>query len=356
MTTPQTQRAHTPKAQVTRGRELQTAASWQRELDVALDAVRQGTALARQIRQDARATSFLKADRSPVTVADFAVQAVIADRLANAFPDDPLVAEEDAASLRLPERHATLEAVRDAVRRAVPAFPAGHVLDAIDRGRSVPCARFWTLDPIDGTQGFVRGHHYVVALALIVDGRVQIGVIGCPRQLLPDGSPESGTDQGAVMWAVRGGGAFGESLDQRECVRLRVSTCQESRRARVLRSFEPEHIDVRAFEEIVRALEVERAPMLMDSQAKHAAIASGHADLLIRIPATRTFRDKIWDQAAGTLLVEEAGGRVTDLQGGELDFGAGRELTRNEGVIASNEALHNAVLDTVKRVIASSRH
>ena len=356
MTTPQTQRAHTPKAQVTRGRELQTAASWQRELDVALDAVRQGTALARQIRQDARATSFLKADRSPVTVADFAVQAVIADRLANAFPDDPLVAEEDAASLRLPERHATLEAVRDAVRRAVPAFPAGHVLDAIDRGRSVPCARFWTLDPIDGTQGFVRGHHYVVALALIVHGRVQIGVIGCPQRLLPDASPEAGADGGAIVWAVRGGGAFGESLDQRECVRLRVSTCQESRRARVLRSFEPEHIDVRAFEEIVRALEVERAPMLMDSQAKHAAIATGHADLLMRIPATRTFRDKIWDQAAGTLLVEEAGGRVTDLQGGELDFGAGRELTRNEGVIASNEALHNAVLDTVKRVIASSRH
>ena len=353
MTTPQTQRAHTPKAQVTRGRELQTAASWQRELDVALDAVRQGTALARQIRQDARATSFLKADRSPVTVADFAVQAVIADRLANAFPDDPLVAEEDAASLQSPERHATLEAVRDAVHRAVPAFPAGHVLDAIDRGRSVPCARFWTLDPIDGTQGFVRGHHYVVALALIVDGRVQIGVIGCPQQLLPDGSPESGTDQGAVMWAVRGGGAFGESLDQRECVRLRVSTCQESRRARVLRSFEPEHIDVRAFEEIVRALEVERAPMLMDSQAKHAAIATGHADLLMRIPATRTFRDKIWDQAAGTLLVEEAGGRVTDLRGADLDFGAGRVLGRNEGVIASNGSLHAAVLDAVRRVIAT---
>jgi len=96
--------------------------------------------------------------------------------------------------------------------------------------------------------------------------------------------------------------------------------------------------------------------MLMDSQAKHAAIATGHADLMMRIPATRTFRDKIWDQAAGTLLVEEAGGRVTDLQGGELDFGAGRELTRNEGVIASNDALHNAVLNTVKRVIASSRH
>jgi 3'(2'), 5'-bisphosphate nucleotidase len=118
-------------------------------------------------------------------------------------------------------------------------------------------------------------------------------------------------------------------------------------------SFEPEHIEVRAFEEIVRALEVETAAMLMDSQAKHAAIASGHADLLMRIPATPAFRDKIWDQAAGMLLVEEAGGRVTDLRGAALDFGAGRGLTRNEGgVIASNSSLHDAVLDAVRRVVA----
>ena len=354
MTNPQTQKAQTPKVRAPRGREIGTAGSWQQELDVALDAVRRGTALARQIRQDARETWFLKADRSPVTLADFAVQAVIADRLANAFPDDPLVAEEDGALLRSPERRATLEAVRDAMHRAVPALTAGHVLDAIDRGRGMPCARFWTLDPIDGTQGFVRGHHYVVALALIVHGRVQIGVIGCPQRLLPDASPEAGADGGAIVWAVRGGGAFGELLgDQREWVPMRVSTCQEPRRARVLRSFEPEHIDVRTFEEIIRALEVETAPMLMDSQAKHAAIASGHADLLIRIPATRAFRDKIWDQAAGTLLVEEAGGRVTDLRGADLDFGAGRVLGRNEGVIASNGSLHSAVLDAVRRVIAT---
>ena len=111
MTNPQTQKAQTPKVRAPRGREIGTAGSWQQELDVALDAVRRGTALARQIRQDARETWFLKADRSPVTLADFAVQAVIADRLANAFPDDPLVAEEDGALLRSPERRATLEAV-----------------------------------------------------------------------------------------------------------------------------------------------------------------------------------------------------------------------------------------------------
>jgi 3'(2'), 5'-bisphosphate nucleotidase len=66
------------------------------------------------------------------------------------------------------------------------------------------------------------------------------------------------------------------------------------------------------------------------------------------VPATKTFRDKIWDQAAGSLIIEEAGGRVTDLNGVPLDFSAGRLLTGNEGVVASNGLLHDAVLDTIQ--------
>jgi 3'(2'), 5'-bisphosphate nucleotidase len=74
---------------------------WRHEFEVALGAVREGAVLAREIRQRIGEQAFLKADRSPVTVADFAVQATVAHRLRQAFPDDPLVAEEDAASLGL---------------------------------------------------------------------------------------------------------------------------------------------------------------------------------------------------------------------------------------------------------------
>jgi 3'(2'), 5'-bisphosphate nucleotidase len=89
----------------------------------------------------------------------------------------------------------------------------------------------------------------------------------------------------------------------------------------------------------------------MDSQAKHVVLAAGRADLLIRVPATKSFRDKIWDQAAGSLIIEEAGGRVTDLHGTRLDFGTGRLMTRNEGMIASNGLLHAAVLDACRGVM-----
>lgn len=315
---------------------------WQREVNVALGVVREGAALARDIRQRLGRHALLKADRSPVTVADFSVQALVAHRLGQAFPDDPLVAEEDSASLQRPDARPTLQSVLDVLHRAVPDLPANQVLEAIDRGRGIPGQRFWTLDPVDGTQGFVRGDQYVVALALIVGGRVEIGLLGCPALSLGDGRRGA---VGTIVHAVRNRGAFGGSLGGDEFAPLRVSSRREPRLARVLRSFESDHIDIKTFNETIRTLGVEAAPTLMDSQAKHAVIAAGQAELLIRLPATPEFRDKIWDQAAGSLIIEEAGGRVTDRRGNSLDFGTGRMLVRNEGVIASNGHLHAAVLD-----------
>ena len=318
---------------------------WQREFDVALGAVREGAMLARDIRQRIGQHALLKADRSPVTVADFAVQALVAHRLGQAFPDDPLVAEEDSASLQVPDAPPTLQSVLEVLHRAVPDLAAGQVLEAIDRGRGTPGERFWTLDPVDGTQGFVRGDQYVVALALIVRGRVEIGLLGCPQLALTD---ERRDAVGSIVYAVLNRGAFRTSLTGGGFAPLRVSSRREPRLARVLRSFESDHIDIKTFNEITRTLSIEAAPTLMDSQAKHAVIAAGQAELLIRLPATQEFRDKIWDQAAGSIIIEEAGGRVTDMRGTSLDFGTGRMLVRNEGVIASNGYLHAAVLDAFR--------
>ena len=58
--------------------------------------------------------------------------------------------------------------------------------------------RYWTLDPIDGTKGFLRGDQYAVALGLIDDGEVILGVLGCPNLPNSDGS------RGAIFSAVEG--------------------------------------------------------------------------------------------------------------------------------------------------------
>ena len=63
----------------------------------------------------------------------------------------------------------------------------------------------WTLDPIDGTKGFLRGEQYAVCLAFLVDSKVQIGVIGCPN--LPANLTDPNGTRGCLFVAVRGQGA-----------------------------------------------------------------------------------------------------------------------------------------------------
>jgi 3'(2'), 5'-bisphosphate nucleotidase len=318
------------------------------EAIAAARAVADAACLARWIELGGVIGTLAKTDASPVTVADFAVQALVAGRLATAFPDVPLVAEEDATQLRDPAAARVRAAVVDFVRRFEPAADEGGVLDWIDRGNGAPGRRFWTLDPIDGTKGLLRGGQYVVALALIEDGVVQIGVVGCPRlsfcgrRFARLASEVYGP--GGLAIAVRGRGAWWVLPLAEELIRLNVSTITDPTRARVLHSFEGEHSNVFQLRAVLRALGNGAEPLWMDSQAKHVVLAAGRADLLLRFPTAADAHAPIWDLAAGSLIIEEAGGRVSDLAGQPLDFSTGRRLSRNSGLIASNARLHDALL------------
>src|SRR5689334_21923773 len=186
------------------------------EAQFAIEAVREASLLARRIQREMVSGSLTKDDRSPVTVADFAVQALISRRLAENFSIAALVGEEQADALRLEEGVAILDQITKFVRTAIPNATPEEVCGLIDRGSGEAPDTFWTLDPIDGTKGFLRREQYAVALALVQDGRVQLGVLGCPE--LVDGymwegaQPEPG-GCGSLVIAVRGKGTFAQPLD-----------------------------------------------------------------------------------------------------------------------------------------------
>ena len=316
----------------------------------AVQVVSEAAALLRTVEDELTQPAFAKADASLVTIADLAVQAIVAERLARYLPDDPLVAEEDTTTLRTsPDR---LSEVTALVRRLVPNAPDSHVLAWIDRGKGQPARRFWTLDPIDGTEGLLHGRQYVVALALVEDGVVRLGAVACPRLALRMAVDQrmvaAGRSKGIVV-AVRGGGAWWISGDNPRADHLTVSACQDPRDARLLRSHEAEHEDAARFDRAVRALGSRPPPLPMDSQAKQVVLAAGAADLLMRFPPRPDFHDAIWDYAAGSFIIEEAGGRVTDLAGRPLDFTAGRRLLHNNGFLGSNGALHESALAAIRR-------
>ncbi len=323
-----------------------------REWNVALAAVTKAMRVCGAVQAKlVTADTLTKKDKSPVTVADFASQAVVCAAIAQAFPDDPIVGEETAGELRQPDAKPLRDAVVLAARREMAGACESDILSAIDRGGADGAAdRYWTLDPIDGTKGFLRGGQYAVALALIVNHQVVFGVLGCPNV-------ESLGEKGTIFLATRGGGArfvtpSGMNPDRIMAPGIRVRNITDTADARFCESVESGHSDQSLSQRIATSLGITAPPLRMDSQVKYGILARGDASIYLRLPTRADYREKIWDHAAGAIIVEEAGGKVTDLHGRPLDFSQGRTLANNQGIIATSGAIHDEVVAAVKAAIS----
>jgi len=305
----------------------------------------------RRVQLEMVVDALAKDDKSPVTVADFAAQALVGKRLEETFPEMGFVGEESSDALQSPEGRKTLEQITDILQSYVPGATEKDICKWIDRGAGEPTDNFWTLDPVDGTKGFLRGDQYAVALGYLRDGVVRVGALGCP-ELLEGVRPKKGS-AGSLLVARRTNGTFVRSLDDEQASwqRIHVSERAEVSEARLLRSVEKSHTHTGGISQLVARLGILAKPVPMDSQAKYAVLAAGGGDVNLRLlsPARADYREKIWDQAAGSIIVEEAGGRITDLDGKPLDFSQGRTLANNRGVLATNGLLHEALLDGLKK-------
>jgi 3'(2'), 5'-bisphosphate nucleotidase len=290
-----------------------------------------------------------KQDKSPVTIADFASQAVICQALGEAFPNDPVIGEEDSAELRLPENQGFLDRVQTELSRVSLNASPDEICRWIDRGGANSFGpRFWTLDPIDGTKGFLRGEQYAISLALIIDGQITVAILGCPNLPLIVGDTADG---GSIFTAVRGQGAFVQTCAgdvATSSSSVRVTSTSNWPDVRLCESVESGHSAHDRSAMISAALGIKQEPVRLDSQAKYAVVARGEGDLYLRLPTRADYREKIWDHAGGVLVVEEAGGRVTDIDGKPLEFTHGRELSANRGVVVTNGKLHDDVLKAIR--------
>ncbi|GKY99234.1 hypothetical protein MPSEU_000878700 [Mayamaea pseudoterrestris] len=379
---------------------------------VALSAVRKACRVTRALQPDFEAsctkTSLIgtiqKRDLSPVTVADYAVQAVVLNHLqqvAVANGDNVgYIAEEDSSSLQNDEilcqqvmqESGMLDrqdlwntidlgksytkwrdcddnvAVTDASRQANQSLPM-----LLRRPR-----RIWCLDPIDGTKGFLRGKktggQYCIALALLEDGVPTIGILGCPN--LPtrvDDETYSWSDKenetnnqahtrGCIFVASRDGGCFQLPLACNGVRGIRLQATASENGAQRLLSDGRFCIGVEKFSDASgqcagMAQYIHGADALdqdgeiinarrMDSQAKHGVIARGGAEFYVRLPRPG-YVEWIWDHAAGNVVIEEAGGQMTDTNGQPIDFSLGAKLSEKvSGVLMScGGEFHQALVD-----------
>lgn len=366
-----------PKASFNTQTPTMASGDYSKELQIALLAVQRATLLTKSVFHSHAKGTLSKSDASPVTIGDFGAQALIISALQHNFPHDEIVAEEEAKDLR--ENEQLRETVWDLVKNVSLADPEGEkelggsisspesLLDIIDKGNSKGGnkGRIWAIDPIDGTKGFLRGGQYAVCLGLMVDGDVKVGVLGCPNlpvsdsEALTEGIGADATDdegKGVLFSAILGQGAQSRPLGKGALAsgsKIQMKPLTNISEATFCESVEAGHSSQGDAAAIAQKLGITKPSVRMDSQAKYGSIARGAGDLYLRLPVKKDYVEKIWDHAAGDLIVREAGGQVTDVNGKRLDFSLGRTLKDNKGVIAAPKDVHSHVIEAVKSVLAT---
>lgn len=332
-----------------------------------------------------------KDDLSPVTIADFAIQALLTCTIHHAFPEDKFVGEESADALRASP--ALLARVWDALQHtkqqvSSSSSPSGdgavrfpetqdqicEMIDWCGAGHPGRGGRIWVFDPIDGTENFVQGLVYAINAALLDDGRQVLAVVGCPNMSADVSYPAGDasldpTGEGCILLAARGAGAFVRTLrrgadddDDVPCRRLvphhhRAGGGGE-RAASSLRSTSASNTsglgDVHA--EVARRLGVEwPGSILLPWVIRWVLLALGVGDATWWVYKERSRLAKIWDHAGAMLLFEEVGGKITDVDGRDIDLTVNRKMTANYGIVAAPADLHAKVLATVQEVLREQK-
>lgn len=346
------------------GMTAASSSSLERKKRLAVEAVAAACAVTRAVQRDlAGVQGVSKDDKSPVTVADFAAQAVVNHLLSRSADAGEggllMVGEESAAMLRDPAQAALLDAVVQAVRRAWPEADGEDVLHAIDLGgHDASAPAYWTLDPVDGTKGFLRNGQYALALAWIDRGIVMVGAMGCPNLSLDLSRDFNDPDpHGVIFAAVKGGGTTVQPADRpgEHPKPIRAAEGAANGAIRVCESVESGHTKHDDTARIVERLGGAGAPARLDSQAKYGVVARGQADAYLRLPTRPGYVEKIWDHAAGSLVATEAGAVVTDIEGQPLDFSRGAGLSGNRGVVCASPRFHARIIEAIADLGLSRR-
>lgn len=348
------------------------------ELEVAIRAVQAATRISRHVLVESNKGEIQKTDLTPVTVADYAIQAVLTHTLHSAFPEDGLVGEESAGELLTNPalvqhmwgviQEVQKQSASASAEETYPPSPESlpELISLCETTTPSGCdsspSRVWVFDPIDGTKTFLRGEQYAINVALLIGGRQILSVVACP--LLDGNAPPTptvdnstldprGPEGGCILFAVKGHGAFvrpifGADVEARKLERhadgvtvegLKSVNCWKG----VDSGVEGVH------EEITKSLGVTFPGCdLLGWVPRWAVLALGLANMTVWVYKKRERHAKIWDHAGAMLLFEEVGGMITDVDGRDIDLTQGRKFSANFGFVAAPRSIHHVVLKAVR--------
>ncbi len=300
-----------------------------------------------------------KDDFSPVTVADYGAQIIVSHWLNTHFKEEPLIAEESLKTLPEENRKGFVDKLISVLEPFLGKLSRSKIIEYLELNCSATKEKsYWVLDPLDGTKGFLRGNQYAISLGHVNRGAVDAGVLACPRldlSLFPE--KENTPQKGCLFIAEKKKGAWVKLYHPSAELRpIHVSECKDPKNAKLLRSYESKHTDLEKTEMFLSKMGI-LSSIPVDSQVKYGLLACGEGEIILRFPPTDNpnYREKVWDHAGGAIILEEAGGKVTDIFGNAFQYNGEPLLNNSVGVFASNKYLHDIGIKVLQEVMENQQ-
>ncbi len=300
--------------------------SYFKELSLAIDLVKKASDITEWFRTK-HSSSFTKKDDSPVTLADFASQIFIISEIKKGFPEDQIVAEEESGSFLNSSAENVLIKCFNSLQIKIE-----ENLKSTLNYRGLSSHRQWTVDPVDGTQGFQKNLAYAVGIGFMVQSEPTVCAIGVPNYQKTDLT---------IFSAQKNHGAKA-AYGEQDFINIKVSENKDLKTSRMCYSL---HYNKPWVLDFAKSLGINNF-IPMDSMAKLCMVAEGSAEIYVKpMNIQRSFT---WDFLPGDLLVKEAGGMITDLIGNPLNYINEKCKVNAPGLIASNGAMHKDLLTALK--------
>jgi 3'-phosphoadenosine 5'-phosphosulfate (PAPS) 3'-phosphatase len=299
---------------------------FKKELEFAVELVRKAIRITEWFSKKGF-ESYLKLDQTPVTLADFASQIYIISRLKEYFPDDEIIAEEENIDL------IDLKS-ENLINQCFTELGLEQLKDVKENigFRGVSSEREWTVDPIDGTMGYLKNLTYAVGVGFMLKSIPKICAIAVPNY----------KEHSSAIFSAEFTQGAQVSYDNEDFTHIKVSQNEDIPKIRLSHSL---HYDKPWVLKFARKIGIQNF-IQIDSMAKFCMVADGSADLYIK-PLDR-LHSFTWDFMPGDLIVREAGGEVTDLKGERLRFKKEKCLWTAPGIIASNSILQKKIKELYK--------
>lgn len=293
-------------------------------------------------------------------MADISAQIIINHRIKSVFSNAVIIGEEDSTEISDSLLLKIKELLSDFSIAKELDLSSKESVEAILRSNEISedVKRYWTVDPIDGTKGFIRGDQYSICIALI-DRETElplISALGCPNLFFE-------CEIGLLMVSVASVGNFicrpGHNIEHlRRFHKFELQT--DLSKATFTGAVVSSHTNPLEIDAIKDNFDNDVPVIRMDSQCKYGLLALNQAHVYYRRHASKDssarkswncdYIEAIWDNAPGYLFVKEAGGQVTDFAGNDLRFPPSKHFKVVGGILASMlvPELHAKVIKIVQ--------